>query len=76
MKILKLVDTLLEGGTSIIYFIKAGLIEASLPHDFSPIYQLIQEVLKYDKILLHCSAGWGRSGVIAAIISFLTNDRS
>jgi protein-tyrosine phosphatase len=33
------------------------------------IHKVIEEALKFDRVVLHCSAGLGRSGVIAAILS-------
>ena len=45
-----------------------------MPSQLSHISELIKVIEKYNRIVIHCSAGLGRSGVIAALLLIVRSD--
>ena len=43
--------------------------DRSVPENNEEVALLLDELMKYKRIAIHCSAGLGRSGVIAALLS-------
>lgn len=41
--------------------------DKSIPDQLSQIEPIIKLCIQHDKVLIHCSAGLGRSGVVAAL---------
>lgn len=42
--------------------------DRGVPEDSEHVLELLLEVSKYENVVIHCSAGLGRSGVIACLI--------
>ena len=45
--------------------------DKSIPTNLEHIYMLFNHILNFKRIAVHCSAGLGRSGVIAALLNIL-----
>lgn len=48
--------------------------DKKVPSELSHICELIKHIKNHKRILIHCSAGLGRSGVIAALLLILKSD--
>jgi protein tyrosine phosphatase len=42
--------------------------DRSVPEDSAHVRQLLEELGKYERVAIHCSAGLGRSGVIGCLL--------
>ena len=45
--------------------------DKGVPEDVSELDELICEAQKHQNIVIHCSAGLGRSGVVASILQII-----
>jgi protein tyrosine phosphatase len=50
--------------------------DRSVPEDVGQVADLLQELEKYERVGIHCSAGLGRSGVIACLLSLAQQVRA
>ena len=61
-----LLDLYRSEGINVIHY---PIRDFSVPKDFSTFHKLIKELdsrLRKENVLIHCSAGWGRTGMVAA----------
>lgn len=49
--------------------------DRSVPEDVAQVEALLEELEKHERVGIHCSAGLGRSGVIACLLSLLQQAR-
>jgi tyrosine-protein phosphatase non-receptor type 13 protein len=42
-----------------------------VPEEMEELRRMLGELMKYDQIVIHCSAGLGRSGVVAVLLAIM-----